>query len=139
MSSEADSLYTTAPTSWSAPSASVAIAPVRITTSRGEPGMIWVWITYPRECVEIQHARITSCTTSPLRLANRRESAQVAGGTRNAVPPRQRLLGACLPRAAERNVGFRDCRKGSARERGPLAGRLPVAHVPCGLRLDGRF
>ncbi len=27
--------------------------------------------------------------------------------------------------------------KGSARERRPLAGRLPVAHVPCGLRLDG--
>ena len=62
----------------------------------------------------------------------------MAGGTRNAAPPRQRLLGTCRSRAAERNVGFRDRRKGSARERGPLAGRLPVAHVPCGLRLDGR-
>jgi hypothetical protein len=29
--------------------------------------------------------------------------------------------------------------KGSARERGPLAGRLPAAHVPCELRLDSRF
>src|SRR2546430_17602155 len=109
MSSEADSLYTTAPTSWSAPSASVATAPARITTSRGEPGMTWVWITYPRERVEIEHARITSCTTSPLRLANRRESARVAGGTPNAVPTRQRLLRARLPRAAERDVGVRDC------------------------------
>jgi len=44
----------------------------------------------------------------------------VAGGTRNAAPSRQRLLRACLSRAAERNVGFRDRRKGSARECGPL-------------------
>ena len=29
--------------------------------------------------------------------------------------------------------------KGSGRERGPLAGRLPAAHVPCEFRLDGRF
>src|SRR2546429_3406265 len=87
--------------------------------------MTWVWITYPREGVEIQHARITSCTTSPLSLANRKESARVAGGTRNAAPSRQRLLGACLSRAAERNVGFRDRREGSARECGPLAGRGP--------------
>src|SRR2546429_7311722 len=91
------------------------------------------------EGVKIQHAGIPSCTPYPLRLANGREGAGVPGGTRNAAPPRRRLLGPCRSRAAERNVGFRDRRKGSARERGPLAGRLPVAHVPCGLRLDDRF
>src|SRR5437870_10710380 len=102
--------------------------------------MAWVWIAYPRGCVEIQYARITSCTTSPLSLASRRESAQVAGGTRNAAPPRQRLLRACLSlRAPERNVDFRDRRKGFGRERGPLGGRLPAAHVRSAFRLDGRF
>src|SRR2546428_10359408 len=83
--------------------------------------------------VEIHHARITSCTTSPLSLASRRESARVAGGIRNAVPTRQRLLRACLSRAPEQNGCFRDRRKGSARERGPLPVGCPprTYHAGC--------